>query len=730
MFPLPDRAAVTSFRMKVADRVIEADLKERAQAREDYEKAIKAGHRAAIAEEDRSGVFSLRVGNIPAQEQVSVELTLVGPLPVTAGEATFRFPLVVAPRYVAGRPLDGSPVGSGWGLDTDEVPDASRVTPPVLLPGFPNPVRLSLVVEIDSAGLLSTGDDWAAQIRSSLHSVIQDDGPPLTVRLQPGERLNRDFILRFPVAAETIQTTLLRSPASDGQPGKFMLMVVPPSPPEGERPTPRDVVVILDRSGSMGGWKMVAARRAAGRIVDALLDQDRFTIVAFDNEVSHPPHAEERLVEATDRNRWRALEWLGKIEARGGTEMGSALHSAFGFLADAGTQRQKVIVLVTDGQVAGEDALLKRLKKSGTLARIHAIGIDQAVNAGFLRRLADLRGGTCDLVESEDRLDEAMEAIQRTIGTPVLTGLRLEPLGTACVPDSIVPARLPDLFPDRPVMIFGSVAGNAGEFRIRMEAARPSGAPWEAEVVGRPGPADVLLNLWGRAKVRELEDLYASGTNRDPDSLARQIVVVSLSAHVLCRFTAYVAVDRSEVVNKGGRQQAIIQPVEAPADWEMFSEHVRACRLPLCDSLAFSVDASIRMRSPDLTRRVRQAVSSLIGREESLSPGRRGVSDIAADLRTVTEELERSLARRPKWRLWDKLVKLLDELTTTLVSAHDPRATEAARLLLRSREIASTVAKKAIDLDKVREHLGLLTAMLDSIGSGPAPEPGRKEFWM
>ena len=294
IFPLPDRAAVTAFRMEVAGRIVEGDLKERGAAREEYEKAIEAGHRAAIAEEERSGTFSLRVGNIPAKEQVTIELTLVGPVAVADGEATFRFPLVVAPRYVPGVPLDGPPVGAGWGPDTDQAPDASRVTPPVLLPGFPNPVRLSLEVEIDPAGLGPEDGDWAERIRASLHSVVVEQGPPWTVRLQPGELLDRDFILRFPVAGESLQATLLCSPPRR----RSARHVRPDARTAGDRragPAPRDVVIVLDRSGSMQGWKMVAARRAVGRMIDTLLDQDRFTVLAFDNSIEYPPHADKQL---------------------------------------------------------------------------------------------------------------------------------------------------------------------------------------------------------------------------------------------------------------------------------------------------------------------------------------------------------------------------------------------------------------------------------------------------
>ena len=147
IFPLPDRAAVTRFRMEVGGRVIEGVLKERAAARRDYDEAIKTGHRAAITEEERAGVFTLRVGNIMPGEEATVRLTLAGPLPYSDGEVTFRFPLVVAPRYIPGMPLPGASVGSGVAPDSDAVPDASRITPPVLLPGFPNPVRLSLSVD-------------------------------------------------------------------------------------------------------------------------------------------------------------------------------------------------------------------------------------------------------------------------------------------------------------------------------------------------------------------------------------------------------------------------------------------------------------------------------------------------------------------------------------------------------------------------------------------------------
>jgi Ca-activated chloride channel family protein len=587
IFPLPDRAAVTRFQMYVAGRTIEGQLKERAEARQEYDQAIRQGHRAAIAEEERSGVFNLRVGNLPPQEEATVELTLVGPLPVSDGEATFRFPLVVAPRYTPGVPLDGPSVGAGVTPDTDEVPDASRVTPPVLLPGFPNPVRLSLEVQLEPIAVGSSPAKWRKQLRTSLHSTIVDEGPPWTVRLQPGERLNRDFILRFPVAAGSIATSLRASPATDGKPGVFALTLLPPAIRD-VKPKPREIVFVLDRSGSMGGWKMVAARRAVGRMIDTLLDQDRFAVLAFDDAIDRPPHAKDGFLPGTNQQRWRMLEWLGSIDARGGTEMGAALQEAMRLFAeDSGDRaspgepaapRQRILVTVTDGQVTGEDAILRRLAKASdeVAPRIFTVGIDRAVNAGFLRRLADLGLGDCELVESEDRLDEAMDRIHRLIGTPVLTQVRVEPLNAKWLADSLAPGRWPDLFVDRPVTVYGRHHSRDGTVRLRVRAVDAAGNPWQEEVRGRPAPAEVLTSIWGRAKLRDLEDQYASGQTRDATKLMQEIVAVSLESHVLSRFTAYVAVDRSEVVNQGGQQQRIVQPVEMPDGWEMPRERLGA----------------------------------------------------------------------------------------------------------------------------------------------------------
>jgi Ca-activated chloride channel family protein len=565
IFPLPDRAAVHACVLHVGERRVEAELKERSAARADYDEAIASGHRAAIAEEDRSGVFSLRAGNILPGETVRVEFEMVGPLEIDSGEATLRFPLVVAPRYVPGMALEGVPVGGGIGPDTNQAPDASRVTPPVLLPGFPNPVALSLEVTIDPAGLEPTPGAWRENMACSLHSVVTESGPPWTIRLEPGERLDRDFLLRFPVTGAELGGGLQVSPATATSSGTLAVTLTPDQVDAASGLVPRDVVVLLDRSGSMGGWKMVAARRAAGRLIDSLGDDDRFGVIAFDSVVESDL---DGLQPATDRNRFSSVGWLQGLEARGGTEMGEAFEQAARWLGES-TDRDRIIVLVTDGQVAGEDMLLHQLKKaSGSrIPRIFAVGIDQAVNEGFLRRLADLGGGLCELVESEDRLDEVMDRIARRLQPPRLTDLSIEFDDVTWEPSSMVPSRLPDLFPGRPVTILARHSGTDGPFRVSVRGRRPDGSTWTTKLTGTQGDPSTLASAWGRLRVRELEDRVAAGIVDDAGELQQEIVKVSLESGVLSRYTAFVAVDESEVINSEAPPMAIIQPVEMAAGW-------------------------------------------------------------------------------------------------------------------------------------------------------------------
>lgn len=568
IFPLPSRAAVQDFRLRVGDREICGVLKERGQARAEYKEAIQEGKRAAIAEEERPDVFTMRVGNIMPGESAEVVLSFSGPLQLVDSEATFRFPLVVAPRYIPGIVLPDESVGLGVSPDTDAVPDASRITPPVLLPGYPNPVALALRVELDPAGL-DIGEP-----RSSLQTVSLvageeqgegSDGAPgcQVLRLEPGERLNRDFILRFDLNGTGIGDSLVLQPdAAATDEGTFLLTLTPP-PLASVGEQPRDVVFVLDRSGSMGGWKMVAARRALARMLDTLNDGDRVNVLAFDDLIEVP---HEGLEPATDRRRYQTIEFLSRIEARGGTEMLRPIERALELLqatdgADQG-ERQRVLVLVTDGQIGNEDQLLRNVKLDGT--RVFTLGIDRAVNEGFLQRFARQGGGEFELVETEARLDEVMDRIHRRVCRPVLTDLSLRADGVKLDFDSLEPGRLPDLFAGSPLLLFGRYRAATADPVLSLSATAADGQSFTTSLRGSTIAEAPLTSLWARARIRSLEDRYAISSSK---KLSKSIVDTSLRFGVLSRFTAFVAVDQ-KVVNEGGKLHEVIQPIEQPDGWD------------------------------------------------------------------------------------------------------------------------------------------------------------------
>jgi hypothetical protein len=226
-------------------------------------------------------------------------------------------------------------------------------------------------------------------------------------------------------------------------------------------------------------------------------------------------------------------------------------------------------VLVTDGQIGNEDHLLHLLGKRLQQVRIFALGVDRTVNAGFLERLASFGQGACELVESEERLDEALERIHRRIGHPLCTDLQLNPDGLDLVPDSLVPSRFPALFAGAPLVMSGRYRHRTPSGQITLKAIDSRGHTWSETITAQVTDNAALTAHWARGHIRDLEDRYVLGAPHERRLLEQQIVDTSLRFHVLSRFTAFVAIDHAEQVVVGEGRHRVIQPVEHPDGWMM-----------------------------------------------------------------------------------------------------------------------------------------------------------------
>lgn len=569
-FPLSGGAAVRRCELRVAGRTVAAKLKERGEARQAYQEALAAGKRASLLEADRGDVFTLQVGNLPPGETAEVVLVYSEPLPYFEdGTAELRLPLVVAPRYIPGTPLEREAVGTGVEWDSDQVPDASRISPPRLAPGFDPKVALSIEVELPEGGL--------SDLSCSQHAVRLAGGKVALSRQD--EPLDRDFVLRWRLASDAVRPSLVRT-----KDGYAMLTLVSPRKP-GFAGLPRDVVFLLDRSGSMRGVKMPSAARACSILLGTLGPRDRFAICAFDNVNEW---LGRELLPADEAGLARGDAFLRSIEARGGTEMGSGLKEALGLVAQRGeTARAGVVVLITDGQVGQEAAVFSAVQQDLGESRIFAVGIDTAVNEAFLRRLAALGGGTATCCVPGSALEEALAGIGREIGEPLVTELKVEGA------QETAPERLPDLFAGRAATVFFKAKGP-----VKVTGRFADGKPFSATLKPKTVELGAVEHLWARGRIADLEDRFRLG-----EDVRARILKLSLEHSVLCRFTAYVAVDDRQTDVVPEERRTLVQPVQMPARWAAPGHMPMGMSLPMGGAASGQPAAPRAAPVPDVDRK-------------------------------------------------------------------------------------------------------------------------------
>jgi Ca-activated chloride channel family protein len=550
-FPLPQNAAVDNMTMQVGDRTVKGEIRRREEARAVYEAARQAGNVASLLDQQRPNIFTQSVANIMPGEQVKITISYVDWLKYTDGSYEFVFPMVVGPRYIPGQPI-GKQAG-GWAHDTTKVPDASAITPPVAPAGSRAGHDISLEVALDAGVPID-------ELKSTLHDVEieRPTSHSALVRLRNKSEIpNKDFILKYDVTGKQIEDAVLTH-SSDGN-GFFTLLLQPPERVAVEDVTPKELVFVLDTSGSMMGFPIEKAKECMKLALDGLYTQDTFNLITFSGD-THVLFPEP--VTATRDNLAKAQQFLASRSGNGGTEMMKAIKAA---LDPSDSQDHiRIVCFMTDGYVGNDLEIIGEIQKHPN-ARVFSFGIGNSVNRFLLDRMAKQGRGEVEYVSTTDDGSAAARRFYERIRSPLLTDISVD-WGGLDVAD-IYPSRIPDLFSAKPVVVTGRYK-SAGSGVVKLKG-KVAGHDFMKEVPvefsDQEPRHDVLATLWARAKIAELMSQDYEGVQRGlprPD-IVEAITQLGLEYRLMTQFTSFVAVEEMTVTD-GGQPRKIEVPVDMP----------------------------------------------------------------------------------------------------------------------------------------------------------------------
>jgi Ca-activated chloride channel family protein len=553
-FPLPQNAAVDDMTMTVGDRVVKGTIKKREEARAIYEAAKRRGNVAGLLDQERPNIFTQSVANILPGEQVSITISYVQTLSYDGGVYSVVFPMVVGPRYIPGRPFDHTPpLGGGWAWDTDQVPDASHITPPVLKPGTRSGHDLSLSVKIDAGVPIH-------HVQSTTHEIAVTNSKASRAEIHLKEEAtipNKDFILTYAVAGEDIQDAVLTH--RNGRQGFFTLLLQPPDRVKSDEVTPKELVFVLDTSGSMSGFPLDKAKETMRLAIDGLNPRDTFNLITFagDTHILFPEP-----VPATPSNVRKAQSFLESRRGGGGTEMMKAIRAA---LDPSDSQEHlRIVCFMTDGYIGNDMAIVGEIQKHAN-ARVFAFGIGSSVNRFLLDKMAEHGRGEVEYVGLQDDGSAAARRFHERVQHPLLTDISVDWDGLDV--SEVYPKRLPDLFSAKPLVLTGRYA-TPGKATIRLRgkvAGHSVVRKIEVEFPGFEPEHDVLATLWARTKIGDLMAQDYNGIQQgNPKSDVREAITqLGLDYRMMTQFTSFVAVEEL-IITQGGQPRRVEVPVELP----------------------------------------------------------------------------------------------------------------------------------------------------------------------
>ncbi|KQQ12172.1 marine proteobacterial sortase target protein [Methylobacterium sp. Leaf123] len=568
LFPLPEDAAVDTMKLVVGDRVIVADIRERAAARRVYEAAKAEGKAAALTEQQRPNLFTNAIANIGPGETVLVQIEYQQPVRSSAGTYALRLPTVAAPRYSPAPPAVTSVVERGSAADP--VPDREVIAAPVLDPARHAPINpLTLTIDLKAGFPLG-------QVRSATHAVRVEElsASERRITLADGATAaDRDFELTWNAAPDEAPSIgLFRERVAGGE--AVLAVVTPPETASPTAPVPRDVVFVIDNSGSMGGASMRQAKASLLIGLDRLGAGDRFNVIRFDHsfDTLFPD-----LVPADAHHLARAKSFVAGLQASGGTEMLAPLQAALRDATPEETGRLRQVVFLTDGAIGNEAQIFSAIATERGRSRLFMVGIGSAPNGYLMRHAAELGQGSFTQIDTPDQVTERMRALLVKLESPAVTDLT----ATFSEPGiDVTPARLPDLYRGEPLTLSARMGQARGTLTL---TGRIGGQPWQTRLhLDAAQEGTGIGKLWARAKIAEAETARLTG-GLNAEAADAAILRLALDHGLTTRLTSLVAVDATPRRPAGMRLASTELPLNLPAGWDfetVFGTQDEAPQLP------------------------------------------------------------------------------------------------------------------------------------------------------
>jgi len=556
VFPLPHQAAVDEMTMVIGERKIVGQIKRRADARTIYEEALRSGQTAALLEQERPNIFTQSVGNIEPEQEVKIEIAYVDVLRYDMGTYEFAFPMVVGPRYIPGNPIDSPEPRSAQSqskvsppvANTDRVPDASRISPPVMKPGVRNGHDISLSMKLDAGVPIQ---DLAATNHKT--EIARDGDRRATIQLSPADSLpNKDFVLRYGVVGKKPEMAVLAH-TGDYSPdrrqlgnGYFLLMIQPQEDERLKKSPPREMVFLVDVSGSMSGQPTAKVIETMQTMLKLCRPQDTVQVVTF---ASNAQELFEKPVPVTEESINKALHFTSGLRGSGGTEMLKGVKLAIDAPIDR--ERMRIVVMLTDGYIGNEAEIIEHVGKNcGDQIRFWCVGIGSSPNMFLVDGVARQGGGMGKQLGLNDVAQPLATEIMTRIQRAQLAKIKID-WGDLKVSETY-PAKIPELWAGRPVIVVGRYAGGSEakdggwQTQIKISGSVEGEAvewPLAVQLPQQQAENEVLAKTWARHKI---EDLMQQSFYQGSPAVEEMVTAIALDYRLMSQYTSFVAVDGKE----------------------------------------------------------------------------------------------------------------------------------------------------------------------------------------